>query len=84
MPRTARARALGSGAGAGTDLGHEGVVGVVGDEEGGLLGGGDLRGPGWGRSLTGEQALVGAVAQLPEDAPMTTEATSRMTKRMVW
>ena len=47
-------------------LGHERVVGVVGDQQGGLLGGGDLGGLGGRGVLAGEQALVGALAQLPQ------------------
>ena len=48
----------GAGAGAGiggerqgVDLGNEGVVGIVGDDEGGLFGGGDFGGLGGRRSL---------------------------------
>jgi hypothetical protein len=48
-------------------LGEEGVVLVVGDQEGGLFSGGDLGGLGGGRVLAVEQALVGALAQMPQD-----------------
>ena len=48
------------------DLRDEGVVEVVGGDKGGLFGGGDHRGSGWGDGLSGKQALVGAIAKLPE------------------
>jgi hypothetical protein len=53
--------------GQGFDLGEDGVVGVVGEDEGGLLGGGDLGGLGGCGVFSLEEALVGVFAQLPED-----------------
>jgi hypothetical protein len=51
----------------GLDLGEEGVVGVAGDQEGGLLGGSDLGGLRGGGVFAVEETLVGALAELPEN-----------------
>ena len=59
----------GSGVGGkrqGMHLGSEGVVHVVGGDEGGLFGGRDFGGLGGGGGFAGEESLVGAVAQLPQ------------------
>ena len=50
----------------GVHLWDQGIVEVVGGNEGRLFGGGDFGGLGRGSALAGEQAFVGMVAQLPE------------------
>ena len=44
----------------------QGVVGIVGGDQSGLFGGRNLGGLSGRRGLAGEEALVGALAQLPE------------------
>ena len=56
------------GQGEGLSLGEQGVVGVVGDDQSGLLGGGDFRRFGGGGVLADDEALVSALAEVPENA----------------
>src|ERR1035441_5179629 len=52
----------------GAYLGQKGVVGVVGDKKCGLLGRGHFRSRCGRSAFAGQQALVGSLAQLPEQA----------------
>ena len=54
------------GQGQGLNLGDHGAVGVIGDQQGSLLSGGDLGCLGGRRVPAGEQALVGALKLTPE------------------
>jgi hypothetical protein len=53
-------------AASGLNLGDHGAVGVIGDQQGSLLSGGDLGCLGGRRVPAGEQALVGALKLTPE------------------
>ena len=65
-------------------LWEQGAVCIVGDQQGCLLCGRNLRRLGGRRRLAGQEALVGTLAEMPGSAPMPSEATSRMTKRIFW
>ena len=56
------------GQGQGVGLGEQGAVGVVGDQQGGLFGGRDLRGPGWARS-PGRRSGAGGRARASARGP---------------